>query len=58
MSKWSDYLRDQAALAERVSKTMTTPDMVKEFQGYAESFRRDAEAEDKSQDLDRPEPID
>jgi hypothetical protein len=57
MNEWSDYLRGQAVLADRISKTMTTPDMVKEFQGYAASFRRDAEAEDKSQERNAPDPI-
>jgi hypothetical protein len=48
MNKWSDYLRGQAVLADRLSKSMTTPDLVKEFQGYADSFRRDADAEDNT----------
>jgi hypothetical protein len=58
MTQWSDYLRGQAVLADRISKTMTTPDMVKEFQGYAASFRHDADAEDKTQGQSKPEPID
>jgi hypothetical protein len=58
MTKWSNYLRGQAVLAERISKTMTSPDMVKEFQGYAASFRRDADAEDESRGRSNPAPID
>jgi hypothetical protein len=48
MNAWSDYLRTQAVLADRISKTMTTAAMVKEFADYAESYRRDADAEDKT----------
>jgi hypothetical protein len=46
MSAWSDYLKAQAVLADRISKTMTTAAAVREFADYAEGFRRDAEAED------------
>jgi hypothetical protein len=46
MNAWSDYLRGQAALADRISKTMTSAEMVKEFADYAVSFRQDADAED------------
>ena len=48
MNVWSDYLRAQAVLADRISKTMTTAAMAKEFADYAESYRRDADAEDKT----------
>jgi hypothetical protein len=46
MKPWSEYLRTQAVLADRISKTMTTAAMVKEFADYAEGYRRDADAED------------
>jgi hypothetical protein len=41
MNAWSDYLRTQAVLADRVSRTMTTAAAVKEFADYAEGFRQD-----------------
>ena len=43
MNVWSEYLRTQAVLADRISKTMTTAATVKEFADYAEGYRRDAE---------------
>jgi hypothetical protein len=46
MNDWSDYLRGQAVIADRYAKTMTTAAMIKEFVDIAESFRRDAAAED------------
>jgi hypothetical protein len=46
MNAWSDYLREQAVIADRCAKTMTTAETVKEFVDIAESFRRDADAED------------
>ena len=46
MNAWSEYLRDQARLADRISQTMTTAALVKEFADYAISFRQDADAED------------
>jgi hypothetical protein len=48
MNPWSDYLRSQAVLADRISRTMTTAATVKEFADYAESYRRDADAEDRT----------
>jgi hypothetical protein len=48
MNVWSDYLRTQAVLADRIAKTMTTAATVKEFADYAESYRRDADAEDET----------
>ena len=48
MNAWSDYLRTQAVLADRISKTMTTAATIKEFADYAEGFRQDADAEDKT----------
>ena len=48
MNVWSEYLRTQAVLADRISKTMTTAATVKEFADYAEGYRRDADAEDKT----------
>jgi hypothetical protein len=48
MNAWSDYLRTQAVLADRISKTMTTAATVKEFADYAEGFRQDADAEDRT----------
>jgi hypothetical protein len=46
MNAWSDYLRGQAIIADRHSKAMTTPETIKEFADIADSFRRDADAED------------
>ena len=46
MNAWSDYLREQAVIADRYAKTMTSAETVKEFVDIAESFRRDADAED------------
>ena len=46
MNAWSEHLRGQALLADRISKTMTTAALVKEFADYAISFRLDADAED------------
>jgi hypothetical protein len=46
MNAWSEHLRGQALLADRISKTMRTEALVKEFADYAASFRRDADAED------------
>lgn len=46
MNAWSEYLRGQADIADRHSKAMTTTESVKEFADIAESFRRDADAED------------
>ena len=48
MNVWSKYLRTQAVLADRISKTMTTAATVKEFADYAEGYRRDADAEDRT----------
>ena len=46
MNAWSEYLRGQAGLADRISKTMKTAALAKEFTDYAISFRQDADAED------------
>jgi hypothetical protein len=48
MNVWSEYLRTQAVLADRIAKTMTTAATVKEFADYAEGYRRDADAEDET----------
>ncbi len=48
MNVWSDYLRTQAVLADRISKSMTTAATIKEFADYAEGFRQDADAEDRT----------
>jgi hypothetical protein len=48
MSVWSDYLKAQAVLADRISRTMTTAATVKEFADYAAEYRRDADAEDRT----------
>jgi hypothetical protein len=48
MNVWSEYLRTQAVLADRISKTMTTAATIKEFADYAEGFRQDANAEDRT----------
>ena len=46
MTAWSDYLREQALVADRVASTMTTPESQKEFSDIAASYRRDADIED------------
>lgn len=46
MTAWSDYLRQQVVVADRVAATMTTADARKEFADIAASFRRDADIED------------
>ena len=48
MNAWSDYLRGQAVIADRHSKAMTAAERIKEFADIAESFRQDADAEDKN----------
>ena len=50
MNAWSDYLRAQADIADRYARTMTSAETVKEFVDIAESFRRDADAEDANPD--------
>ncbi|MBA2397561.1 MAG: hypothetical protein H0V72_02490 [Bradyrhizobium sp.] len=46
MNAWSEYLRGQAVIADRHSKAMTSTETVREFADIAESFRRDADADD------------
>ena len=46
MNAWSEYLRGQAVIADRVSKAMTTTETIKEFAHIAASFRHDADVED------------
>ena len=48
MNAWSEYLRGQAAIADRYAKTMTTAETIKEFADIAESFRHDADLEDEN----------
>lgn len=48
MNAWSDYLRGQAVIADRISKSMTTPDQIKEFADYAIGYRKDADDEEKA----------
>jgi hypothetical protein len=48
MNAWSDYLRSQAVIADRYSKTMTTAEAIKEFADIAESFCHDADVEDEN----------
>ena len=48
MNVWSDYLKAQAVLADRISKTMTTAATIKEFADYAEGYWRDADAKDRT----------
>jgi hypothetical protein len=45
MNAWSEHLRGQALLADRIAKTMTTAALAKEFADSI-SFRQDADAED------------
>lgn len=46
MSAWSDYLRQQAIVADRVAGDMTTAESRKEFTDIAASYRRDADVEE------------
>jgi hypothetical protein len=48
MNAWSEYLRGQALIADKYAKTMTTAATIKEFADIAESFRHDADVEDKN----------
>ncbi|MDB5656401.1 MAG: hypothetical protein JWQ94_4014 [Tardiphaga sp.] len=48
MTAWSDYLRQQAAIADQVASTMTSVDTRKEFADIAAGYRRDADIEDGS----------
>jgi hypothetical protein len=48
MNAWSEYLRGQAVIADRYAKKMTTAAAIKEFADIAESFRHDADVEDKN----------
>jgi hypothetical protein len=52
MSAWSIYLREQALVADRVAKTMQTPESRKEFEDIAASYRRDADIEEKTPGTD------
>jgi hypothetical protein len=53
MNAWSEYLRAQAEIADRMAGTMTTPESRKEFTEIAGSFRRDADIEDETPSLPR-----
>jgi hypothetical protein len=46
MTAWSDYLRQQAIVADRVAGSMRSPESQKEFADIAASYRRDADIED------------
>jgi hypothetical protein len=46
MNAWSEYLRGQAVIADRYSRTMTTAEAIKEFADIAASFRHHADLED------------
>lgn len=46
MTAWSDYLRQQAIVADRVAAGSTTTGARKEFTDIAASYRRDADIED------------
>jgi hypothetical protein len=48
MNAWSEYLRAQAEIADRMAGTMTTPEARREFADIASSFRRDADIEDQT----------
>lgn len=51
MNAWSEYLRAQAEIADRMAGTMTTPEARREFTEIAGSFRRDADIEDQTPSL-------
>ena len=53
MNVWSDYLRAQAELADRMARTMVTPESRREFAEIAGGFRRDADLEDATPTLPR-----
>jgi hypothetical protein len=57
MTAWSDYLREQAIVADRVAKTMTDPQANKEFKDIAASYRHDADIEDASPTPDASCPL-
>jgi hypothetical protein len=46
MTAWSDYLREQAIIADGVARTTTDPQTNKEFEDIAASYRHDADIED------------
>jgi hypothetical protein len=46
MTAWSDYLRQQAIVADRVAGSMRSPESQEEFADFAASYRRDADIED------------
>ena len=47
MNAWSEYLRAQAEMADRMADKMTTPETRREFTDIAGSFRRDADIEEE-----------
>ncbi len=46
MTAWSEYLRKQAVIADRVAAAASNPESRKEFEDIAASYRRDAEIEE------------
>ena len=52
MTAWSDYLRQQAVVADRVASTMTSSEGRQEFLEIAASYRRDADIEDGTASVD------
>lgn len=48
MNVWSEYLKAQAELADRMAATVVSAELRKEFAEIAVKFRRDAEIEDET----------
>ena len=46
MTAWSEYLREQAIVADRVAAAAPSPESRKEFENIAASYRRDADIEE------------
>jgi hypothetical protein len=46
MTEWSNYLRQQAIVADRVASNTTSLESRKEFTDIAISYRRDADIEE------------
>jgi hypothetical protein len=55
MNVWSEYLKAQAELADRMAATMVSAELRREFAEIAGRFRRDAELEDETPTHPAPE---
>ncbi|MET0724535.1 MAG: hypothetical protein ABWY64_27415 [Tardiphaga sp.] len=57
MTAWSDYLREQALVADRVASSAINADSRREFEDIAASYRRDADIEDATSGSDDSVPL-